>query len=82
MMSVAQLMALILLVAGCAGFTWRFVVASREVARSLAGEFGDQVLSPPATPSWVLGRDGGFIEKHLGIQGADDLVALFDQYRP
>lgn len=64
------------------GFSWKFAVASREVARALADEFGDQVLSPPSTPSIVIGADGGLIEKHLGIRGADDLAALFEQYRP
>ena len=62
------------------GFSWTFVVASPDVARSLAGAFGDQVLSPPATPSIVIGPDGSLIEKHLGIRGADDLVGLFEQY--
>jgi len=65
-----------------AGFGWRFVVASREVARSLAADLGDQVLSPPSTPSIVLGPDGSLLEKHLGIRGADDLVGLFEQYAP
>ncbi len=64
------------------GFDWTFVVASRDVARSLAGDFGDQVLSPPATPSVVIGPDGSLVEKHLGIRGADDLVDLFDKYAP
>jgi len=65
-----------------AGFGWRFVVASREVARSLAADFGDEVLSPPSTPSIVIGPDGSLLEKHLGIRGADDLVDLFDRYAP
>ena len=64
------------------GFTWRFVIASSDVARSLAAEFGDQVLSPPSTPSILLGADGSFIERHFGIRGADELVALFEQHRP
>ncbi len=65
-----------------AGFGWTFVVASREVAKSLAAEFGDQVLSPPSTPSIVLAPDGSLVEKHLGIRGADDLVDLFEQHAP
>jgi hypothetical protein len=39
-------------------YPWHFVVASREVARSLAEVFGDQVLSPPSTPKIVVARDG------------------------
>lgn len=65
-----------------AGFTWRFAIASSDVARSLAGDFGDQVLSPPSTPSILIGADGEFIEKHLGVRGADELVTLFNRHRP
>lgn len=64
------------------GFDWRFAVASPEVARSLAASFGDQVLSPPATPLIVLGRDGEVVERHLGIKGARDLAALFEENLP
>ena len=35
------------------GFTGDYAIAGNEVARSLAAEFGDQVLNPPSTPvSW------------------------------
>jgi hypothetical protein len=64
------------------GFTWRFAVASAEVSRSLAATFGDQILSPPATPLVVLGPDGELIEKHIGVKGADDLAALFEEHLP
>jgi len=64
------------------GFTWRFAVASPEVSRSLAASFGDQILSPPATPLVVLGPDGELIEKHIGIKGADALAALFKEHLP
>jgi thiol-disulfide isomerase/thioredoxin len=64
------------------GFSWRFVVASPEVSRSLAATFGDQVLSPPATPLVILGRDGELIEKHIGIKSAGDLAALLEENLP
>ncbi len=64
------------------GFEWRFVVASPEVSRSLAATFGDQILSPPATPLVLLGTDGGLIEKHIGIMGAADLEALIEEHLP
>jgi hypothetical protein len=64
------------------GFAWRFVVASPEVSRSLAATFGDQILSPPATPLVLLGPDGQLIEKHIGIKGAGDLAALFEEHLP
>jgi len=68
--------------AGREGFTWRFVVASPEVSRSLAATFGDQILSPPATPLVLLGPDGELIEKHIGIKGSQDLAALIKEHLP
>lgn len=64
------------------GFDWRFAVASPDIARSLAATFGDQVLSPPATPLIVLGTDGQVVEQHIGIKGARDLAALFEEHLP
>ena len=64
------------------GFDWTFTVASKDVARSLAAEFGDQVLSPPSTPLILLGPDGTVIETHFGIRRADELEALFRQHLP
>jgi len=64
------------------GFDWPFAVVSTEVARSLAAEFGDQVLSPPSTPLILVGPDGTVIERHFGIRGADELEALFRQHLP
>jgi hypothetical protein len=64
------------------GFEWRFVVASAEVSRSLAATFGDQILSPPATPIVVLGPVGQVIEEHTGIKSAGDLAALIEEHLP
>lgn len=64
------------------GFGWRFVVASADVSRSLAATFGDQILSPPATPLVVLGPDGELIEKHMGVKSAGDLAALVEEHLP
>jgi thiol-disulfide isomerase/thioredoxin len=65
-----------------AGFGWRFVVASADVSRSLAATFGDQILSPPATPLVIVGPDGQLIEMHTGIKGAGDLAALIEEHLP
>lgn len=62
------------------GFDWDFVVATKEVARSLAATFGDQILSPPSTPLILVGRDGEVVEPHFGVRSADDLVELFSQH--
>jgi hypothetical protein len=64
------------------GFTWRFAVASPDVSRSLAATFGEQVLSPPATPLIVLGPDGQLIDKHFGIKRAGDLASLVREHLP
>lgn len=64
------------------GFDWVFAVASREIARSLAAEFGDQVLSPPSTPLILVGPDGTVLESHFGIRRAAELEALFRQHLP
>lgn len=64
------------------GFDWPYAIASVEVARSLAAEFGDQVLSPPSTPLILVGPDGTLIEQHFGIRRAAELEALFRQHLP
>ncbi len=64
------------------GFDWTYAVASKDVARSLAAEFGDQVLSPPSTPLILVGTDGTVIETHFGIRDAAALEALFRQNLP
>jgi cytochrome oxidase Cu insertion factor (SCO1/SenC/PrrC family) len=64
------------------GFAWTYAIASPDVARSLAAEFGDQVLSPPSTPLILLAPDGTVIETHFGIREAEELEALFRQHLP
>jgi thiol-disulfide isomerase/thioredoxin len=62
-------------------YPWHFAVASRDVARSLAQAFGDQVLSPPSTPKIVVARDGQ-AEVSFGIKRADQLEAEFAALLP
>ena len=62
-------------------YPWHFVVASREVARSLAQTFGDQVLSPPSTPKIVISPDGQ-AEVSFGIKRAAELEADFAALLP
>jgi thiol-disulfide isomerase/thioredoxin len=64
------------------GFPWPFVVASPDVARSLADTFGAQVLSPPSTPMILLGPDGELLDLHFGIRRTDELIALFLEHLP
>ena len=52
------------------GFDWRFVVADRDLARLLAGDLGDQVLSPPSTPKIIVTPDGQVIGPDFGMADA------------
>jgi len=62
------------------GFQGRYAVASKEVARALAGEFGDQFLNPPSTPMLVIGTDGTVTRTDFGHKGTDDIVALAEAH--
>lgn len=62
-------------------YPWHFVVAPREVSRSLAEVFGDQVLSPPSTPKIVIAPDGS-TKVSFGLKRADDLAAEFSALLP
>ncbi|MFP5343912.1 MAG: TlpA family protein disulfide reductase [Candidatus Limnocylindria bacterium] len=64
------------------GFGWRFVVATPEVAGSLADAFGPQILSPPSTPLIVVGPDGTVVEQHYGIVRAADLADQLARHLP
>lgn len=64
------------------GFDWRFVVATPEVAGSLADAFGPQILSPPSTPLIVVGPDGEVVDQHYGIVRADDLAEQLARHLP
>ena len=63
------------------GFSWQFVVATRELSRSLADTFGVQVLSPPSTPKIVVAPDGT-AEVSFGIKRADQLEGEFSALLP
>jgi thiol-disulfide isomerase/thioredoxin len=58
------------------GFTGRYAVASSELARSLAADFGDQVLNPPAVPMVLVAPDGRVTLAEYGGHGPDEVVEL------
>jgi len=62
------------------GFDWPFVVAGPDLARALAAEFGDQVLSPPSTPIVVIGTDGRVTLTEFGHKSVDRIVQLAIEY--
>ncbi|MBI9050471.1 MAG: TlpA family protein disulfide reductase [Anaerolineaceae bacterium] len=58
------------------GFDWVYTVASKDLARGIANEFGAQFLNPPLTPIFLIGRDGDLVELPFGIKNAEDLEAV------
>lgn len=62
------------------GFTGRYVVASRDLARALVDEFGDQMLNPPVTPIVIVGADGTVTLTPFGRKSPDDLRSLLAQH--
>lgn len=58
------------------GFDWRFAVATPELLRSLVGDFGRSITTPPATPHFVMFADGSVSEVTTGIEPA---AALLEQ---
>ena len=57
------------------GFDFTYAIANPDLSRSLVAEFGEVVLSPPATNVIVIGVDGT-INHTTGGQSADELVDL------
>lgn len=58
------------------GYTGRYAIASAEVARALAADFGNQFLSPPSTPIVVVNTDGTVTRTDFGQKSSEDIVAL------
>jgi cytochrome oxidase Cu insertion factor (SCO1/SenC/PrrC family) len=62
------------------GFTWRFAVAPREMARALSDEFGFNVLNPPSTPVIIIDRSGVSHLLPFGIKSSATMVAELQKY--
>lgn len=58
------------------GFTGTYAVATTDVARALAAEFGDAVLSPSSTPMILIGSDGTVTLTDFGQKSPTEVVAL------
>ena len=58
------------------GFDWPYVIGDQAFLRALAAEFGDQVLSPPATPIAVIGTDGTVTLTEFGHKSVDRIMEL------
>lgn len=62
-------------------FDGMYAVASRDVVRALADEFGDQVLNPPATPVVIISPAGRVTLTPFGPKSADDIATLLAAHR-
>lgn len=58
------------------GFTGRYVVASRDMARALVDEFGDLIVNPPSAPMVVIGVDGTVTLAPFGTKSSTEIVEL------
>ena len=58
------------------GFDWPYVIGDKEFLRALVDEFGDQFLSPPATPVAVIGTDGTVTLTEFGHKSVDRIMEL------
>jgi hypothetical protein len=60
------------------GFTWKYAVAPREVAREIGQLYGDQFLNPPSTPMLIVDRHGEAHPLPFGRKTADSLQQALD----
>jgi len=57
------------------GFDWVFAVATPDLLQQLAGDFGQTIANPPATPHFVISPDGTVSELTTGIESAEAILA-------
>ena len=63
------------------GFSWRFALASREVLRELAATFGNEFLTQPSEPMFLVDPRGATHLLPFGHKSADALRRAIQQYR-
>jgi thiol-disulfide isomerase/thioredoxin len=57
------------------GFDLTFAVMTPDFLRALAAEFGQSVLTPPATPHFIIRPDGSTSELMTGLSAPDAIIA-------
>ncbi len=62
------------------GFTGTYAVATRDMARALIEEFGDQVVNPPSAPMVLIAADGRVTLAPFGQKSATEIVELARQH--
>jgi thiol-disulfide isomerase/thioredoxin len=64
-----------------AGFDWLWAVVTPEMLQALAGEFGQTIANPPATPHFIIRPDGSTTDLITGIEPAEQIVAQIEAAR-
>jgi thiol-disulfide isomerase/thioredoxin len=58
------------------GFDFDYALADADLARALAADFGDRVLSPTSTPIVVIGPDGTVTLTEFGHKSVERILEL------
>jgi peroxiredoxin len=58
------------------GFDWTYTIASQDLARGIANQFGANFLNPPLAPIFLIDRHGGLHQLEHGLKSVDDLEAV------
>ncbi|UCG24363.1 MAG: redoxin family protein [Chloroflexota bacterium] len=64
-----------------AGFDWHWAVLTPEMLQALAGEFGQTIANPPATPHFIIRPDGSTTDLVTGVETAEQIVAQIEAAR-
>ena len=59
---------------------WRFAIASPEMSRLLADNFGLNVLNVPSTPVFIIDRDQNFHLLRFGVKGSSEIISEVEKY--
>ncbi|MFN2144661.1 MAG: TlpA family protein disulfide reductase [Anaerolineales bacterium] len=63
------------------GFDWLYGIADQSVQQSIQASLGGQFLNPPATPIFLVDKNGSTHELPLGtIKTADELLAFVEPF--
>ena len=62
------------------GFLWRYAVAPQSAARAIGNQFGAMFLNPPATPMFIIDREGNVHPLALGLKKADVLKSAVQSF--
>jgi len=62
------------------GFTWKYSVATPEIASEISKLYGEQFLNPPSTPMLIIDRKGEAHPLPFGIKSAEDLMKAIEPF--